>query len=75
MNTPNLGVSSEDPGKFVLGTVPVESDGSAFFRVPSGIPVFFQALDRHGNSLQTMRNRDRRSRASGATNRAMRRRA
>jgi hypothetical protein len=55
MNTPNLGVSSEDPGKFVLGTVPVESDGSAFFRVPSGIPVFFQALDRHGNSLQTMR--------------------
>ena len=26
----------EDPGKFVLGTVPVEADGSAYFRVPVG---------------------------------------
>ena len=46
MNSPSLGVSAEDPGKFVLGTVPVEADGSASFRAPSGIPVFFQALDR-----------------------------
>jgi len=55
MNTPNLGVSKEDPGKFVLGTVPVEKDGSAYFRVPSGIPVFFQALDENGLAVQTMR--------------------
>lgn len=55
MNTPNLGVSAEDPGKYVLGTVPVESDGSAFFRVPSGVPVFFQALDSDGLAVQTMR--------------------
>jgi hypothetical protein len=55
MNQPVLGVSAEDPGKFVLGTVPVESDGSAHFRVPSGVPVLFQALDRHGMALQTMR--------------------
>lgn len=55
MNTPNLGVSKEDPGKFVLGTVPVEADGSAYFRVPSGVPVFFQALDTRGLALQTMR--------------------
>lgn len=55
MNNPVLGVSAEDPGKFVLGTVPVEADGSAFFRVPSGIPVFFQALDEQGLALQTMR--------------------
>jgi cytochrome c553 len=39
----------------VLGTVPVEEDGSAFFEVPSGVPVFFQALDAEGRSLQTMR--------------------
>ncbi len=52
---PNLGVSSEDPGKYVLGTVPVESDGSAYFRVPSGVPVFFQALDAQGLAVQTMR--------------------
>jgi hypothetical protein len=55
MNSPVLGVSKEDPGKFVLGTVPVEADGSAHFRVPSGIPVFFQALDRDGLAVQTMR--------------------
>lgn len=55
MNSPNLGVSSEDPGKILLGTVPVEADGSAYFRVPSGLPVLFQALDRDGLVLQTMR--------------------
>lgn len=55
MNNPSLGVSKEDPGKFVLGTVPVQPDGSAFFRAPSGIPVFFQALDAEGLALQTMR--------------------
>ncbi len=55
MNNPVLGVSREDPGKFVLGTVPVESDGSAYFRVPSGMSIFFQALDREGLAVQTMR--------------------
>ncbi|MHC4543425.1 MAG: HzsA-related protein [Planctomycetota bacterium] len=55
MNSPNLGVSSEDPGKFVLGTVPVEEDGSAYFRVPSGVSIFFQALDEKGFAVQTMR--------------------
>jgi hypothetical protein len=54
MNYPNLGVSSEDPGKFVLGTVQVEEDGSAYFRVPSGVSVFFQALDDNGFAVQTM---------------------
>jgi hypothetical protein len=55
MNSPSLGVSAEDPGKFVLGTVPVEKDGSAAFRAPSGIPIFFQALDEQGLAVQTMR--------------------
>ena len=55
MNSPSLGISKEDPGKFILGTVPVEEDGSAHFRVPSGIPVFFQALDQNGLAVQTMR--------------------
>ena len=55
MNNPMLGVSAEDPGKYVLGTVPVEPDGSAHFRVPSGVPVLFQALDEQGVSVQTMR--------------------
>ena len=55
MNSPSLGISKEDPGKFVLGTVPVEEDGSVHFRVPSGIPVFFQSLDQNGLAVQTMR--------------------
>ena len=55
MNTPSLGTTNEDVGKFLLGTVPVEADGSAYFRVPSGLPLFFQALDQNGLSMQTMR--------------------
>jgi hypothetical protein len=55
MNQPCIGLTAEDPGKFVLGAVPVEEDGSANFRVPSGINVFFQALDENGIAVQTMR--------------------
>jgi len=55
MNNPSIGISREDPGKYVLGTAPVAEDGSVFFRVPSGVPVFFQALDSDGVAIQTMR--------------------
>lgn len=55
MNFPSIGVTHDDPGKCVLGTVPVEADGSAYFRVPAGVIVFFQALDARGVAVQTMR--------------------
>ncbi len=55
MNFPSIGVTRDDPGKCVLGTVPVEEDGSAYFRVPAGVIVFFQALDARGVAVQTMR--------------------
>ena len=55
MNFPEMGITRDDPGKFVLGTVPVEADGSAYFRVPSGVAFFFQALDQQGMAVQTMR--------------------
>ena len=55
MNNPSLGITSDDPGKCVLGTVPVEADGSAYFRVPSGVIMFFQALDEHGMAVQSMK--------------------
>ena len=55
MNSPSLGVSAEDPGKFLLGMVPVEADGSAYFRVPSGVSIFFQAVGADGMAVQTMR--------------------
>ncbi len=55
MNFPSMGLTHDDPGKCVLGTVPVEADGSAWFRVPSGVTLFFQALDARGLAVQTMR--------------------
>ena len=54
-NTPRVGLANASPGKQVLGTVPVEVDGSAFFRAPAGIPLAFQALDERGMAIQTMR--------------------
>ncbi len=41
--------------KRVLGTVPVEADGSALFRVPAYTPIAVQPLDENGQSLQVMR--------------------
>ena len=41
--------------KRVLGTVPVEADGSAFFRVPANTPIAVQPLDKEGKALQLMR--------------------
>jgi len=55
MNYPDIGITRDDPGKCVLGTVPVDEDGSAYFRAPAGLIVFFQALDDRGMALQTMR--------------------
>ena len=55
MHNPPIGLTHDDPGKFVLGTVPVEEDGSAFFQVPSGVNFFLQALDAEGKAVQTMR--------------------
>lgn len=41
--------------KRILGTVPVEEDGSAAFAVPSETFVYFQLLDEHGMMIQSMR--------------------
>ena len=54
-NSPRVGFANASPGKQVLGTVPVEPDGSAYFRAPARIPLAFQALDQHGMAVQTMR--------------------
>jgi len=39
----------------ILGTVPVEEDGSAIFRVPANTPLSFQPLDAEGKALAIMR--------------------
>ncbi len=39
----------------ILGTVPVEADGSAQFRVPADTGLYFQALDAQGREVRRMR--------------------
>ena len=39
----------------ILGTVAVEEDGSAAFRVPANTPISVQPLDEEGGALQVMR--------------------
>lgn len=43
------------PVRHVLGTVPVEEDGSACFTAPANRELFFQALDDRGMAIQSMR--------------------
>ena len=38
-----------------LGTVPVNADGSAYFKVPANTPIAVQPLDAEGQALQVMR--------------------
>ncbi len=39
----------------ILGTAPIEDDGSANFTVPANTPIAFQALDGEGKAVQWMR--------------------
>ncbi|MDZ7617949.1 MAG: hypothetical protein U1E05_13170, partial [Patescibacteria group bacterium] len=54
-NSPPIGLAGEENARAVLGTVPVEPDGSAHFTVPAGKLLLFQALDKDGFAYQTMR--------------------
>jgi len=54
-NSPPIGLAGEENARAILGTVPVEADGSAYFTVPAGKPLLFQALDQSGFAYQTMR--------------------
>lgn len=52
---PPIGIAREENARAILGTVPVERDGSARFLLPAQKPVLFQALDEDGFAVQTMR--------------------
>ncbi len=41
--------------RMLLGTVPIEADGSAYFRAPARKPLYFQAVDAKGRAVQSMR--------------------
>ncbi len=52
---PKMGIGDQSLGRGLLGVVPVEQDGSAYFELPADVPVYFQALDEAGRAVQTMR--------------------
>ncbi len=54
-NNPRVGTGLQSLTRGVLGTAPVQPDGSVFFRVPVGVPVYFQALDKKGRAVQSMK--------------------
>ena len=54
-NSPRIGVAEQTNARAVLGTVPVEADGSAYFEAPAGKAIYFQALDQHQRAVQSMR--------------------
>jgi hypothetical protein len=54
-NDPRIGHANAENARMLLGTVPVEADGSAYFRAPAGKPVYFQAVDTQGRAVQSMR--------------------
>ena len=55
VNDPRIGVADGANARAVLGTVPVEADGSAYFEAPVGKSIYFQALDAEGMAVQSMR--------------------
>jgi hypothetical protein len=54
-NQPRIGVADQTNARAILGNVPVESDGSVHFEAPAGRLLYFQALDRRGLAIQSMR--------------------
>lgn len=52
---PAVSMVQSEGVKRILGTVPIEKDGSVSFYAPSGVALHFQLLDENGRCLQTMR--------------------
>lgn len=49
------GIQSGWDIKRLLGTVPVEEDGSVIFKVPANTPISIQPIDKNGVAIQWMR--------------------
>ena len=50
-----IGLSGPWDAMRIVGTTPIETDGSATFRIPANTPVAFQALDAEDKAVQLMR--------------------
>lgn len=55
INEPRVGYASESLARMVLGTVPVEKDGSVYCEAPVGKEIYFQLLDDKGRAVHSMR--------------------
>ncbi len=51
----NIGVDGPWDAKRILGTVPVNEDGSAMFKAPANMPLVVEPCDAEGKALQVMR--------------------
>lgn len=54
-NQPRLGHANAESARALLGSVPVQADGSVQFRAPARKPLYFQLVDEAGRAIQTMR--------------------
>ena len=52
---PAVSIVQEEGVKRILSEVPVEADGSVYFKAPAGLALYFQLLDADRRCLQTMR--------------------
>ena len=50
-----VGTESSWDIKYVLGTAPVNEDGSVYFKAPAHTPISIQPLDKDGKAIQLMR--------------------
>ncbi|MEX0324259.1 MAG: SUMF1/EgtB/PvdO family nonheme iron enzyme [Puniceicoccaceae bacterium] len=50
-----IGIESGWDARYLLGTVPVNEDGSVMVEVPSMMPISLMPLDEHGMAVQKMR--------------------
>ena len=54
-HNPAIGYGDQKGARQILGTVPVDPDGSAYFHLPVDIPVYLQAVGDDGLVIQSMR--------------------
>ena len=54
-DNPRIGYGAQKGARAILGSVPVEADGSVYFNLPVDTPVYFQAIDENGMAVQSMR--------------------
>jgi len=54
-NNPRIGRADQSLARVSLGVVPVEEDGSVYFKAPVAKAIYFQILDEHGMAVKSMR--------------------